>query len=224
MADMMMHRNMSGMTTAMDHSGMHHGPTTMDHSNMDHGSMDHGSMDHGSMDHSGMDHSSMNMSGGGGHDMMMMNMYFTTVWHNSYVLFKEWELKEVWQLALACVVIGIVAALYEGLKVLREHLLIKLAPQTVQITSNGYGGGADGSKDDIVSATGSNVSVRMCSGIHFLQTFLHMIQVTVSYLLMLVVMTYNVWLCISVVLGAGLGYLLFGWKKAVIVDSNEHCH
>jgi len=224
MADMMMHGNMSGMTTTMDHSGMHHGPTTMDHSSMDHGSMDHGSMDHGSMDHSGMDHSGMNMSGSGGHDMMMMNMYFTTVWHNSYVLFKEWELKEVWQLALACVVIGIVAALYEGLKVLREHLLIKLAPQTVQITSNGYGGGADGSKDDIVSATGSNVSVRMCSGIHFLQTFLHMIQVTVSYLLMLVVMTYNVWLCISVVLGAGLGYLLFGWKKAVIVDSNEHCH
>merc|ERR1719494_507856 len=100
------------------------------------------------MDHSGMDHSGMNMNGSGGHDMMMMNMYFTTVWQGSYVLFKEWELKEVWQLALACVAIGIVAALYEGLKVLREHLLIKLAPQTVQIASNGYGGGD--SKDEIV--------------------------------------------------------------------------
>jgi copper transporter 1 len=59
---------------------------------------------------------------------------------------------------------------------------------------------------------------------HAVQVLLHMVQVTVSYMLMLVFMTYNIWLCLSVVLGAGLGYLLFGRLRANISDPNEHCH
>ena len=45
-------------------------------------------------------------------------MYFNTD-TGVYLLFKEWQLNETWQLALACVLLGIFAALYEGLKVLR---------------------------------------------------------------------------------------------------------
>lgn len=65
---------------------------------------------------------------------------------------------------------------------------------------------------------------RMLSPAHFLQTFLHIIQVAVSYVLMLVFMTYNAYLCIAVALGAGMGYFLFSWRKAVVVDITEHCH
>lgn len=64
----------------------------------------------------------------------------------------------------------------------------------------------------------------MLSKMHFLQTFLHMVQMVISYFLMLIFMTYNTWLCIAVVLGAGVGYFLFGWKKSVVVDVTEHCH
>lgn len=59
---------------------------------------------------------------------------------------------------------------------------------------------------------------------HLLQTLLHVLQVTLSFLLMLIFMTYNVWLCLMVVLGAAVGYFLFCWKKSVIVDVTEHCH
>ncbi len=59
---------------------------------------------------------------------------------------------------------------------------------------------------------------------HIVQTLLHILQVIVSYCLMLVFMTYNVWLCLAVALGAGVGYFVFGWKRAVVVDINEHCH
>jgi len=59
---------------------------------------------------------------------------------------------------------------------------------------------------------------------HMIQVMLHMIQVTLSYLLMLVFMTYNVWLCLSVVVGAGLGYAIFGRLKSTVIDSNEHCN
>lgn len=65
---------------------------------------------------------------------------------------------------------------------------------------------------------------RMLSLAHLLQTILHIIQVVISYFLMLVFMTYNGYLCIAVALGAGVGYFLFSWKKAVVVDITEHCH
>lgn len=45
---------------------------------------------------------------------------------------------------------------------------------------------------------------------HILQTLLHLIQVFVSYALMLIVMTYNVYLVLAVVLGATCGYFFFG--------------
>lgn len=65
---------------------------------------------------------------------------------------------------------------------------------------------------------------KMTSMMHIYQTFLHLVQVTLSFLLMLIFMTYNVWLCLGVVVGAAIGYFLFGWKKSVIVDITEHCH
>ncbi|KAG8231636.1 hypothetical protein J437_LFUL011477 [Ladona fulva] len=64
----------------------------------------------------------------------------------------------------------------------------------------------------------------MLSWAHALQTCLHIIQVIISYFLMLIFMTYNVWLCLAVLVGAATGYFLFGWKKSVVVDVTEHCH
>ena len=65
---------------------------------------------------------------------------------------------------------------------------------------------------------------RMLSLTHFIQTCLHILQVVISYFLMLIFMTYNVYLCLAVALGAGTGYFLFSWRRAVVVDINEHCH
>ena len=59
---------------------------------------------------------------------------------------------------------------------------------------------------------------------HFFQSILHLIQVTLSFLLMLIFMTYNTWLCLAVVFGAATGYFLFGWKKAISISITEHCH
>ena len=65
---------------------------------------------------------------------------------------------------------------------------------------------------------------RLLSGSHFIQTLLHIIQMTMSYLLMLVAMTYNSYLFLAVVLGAGMGHFLFGWCRSTVIDYNEHCH
>uniref|UniRef100_A0A1Q3FWM0 Copper transport protein n=1 Tax=Culex tarsalis TaxID=7177 RepID=A0A1Q3FWM0_CULTA len=96
-------------------------------------------------------------------------------------------------------------------------------------TSDGMGGGGEGLDDGsrVVHMVGEVIHKQpptMLSVMHLFQTFLHIVQVTLTFLLMLIFMTYNTWLCLAVVLGAALGYFLFGWKKSVIVDVTEHCH
>ena len=65
---------------------------------------------------------------------------------------------------------------------------------------------------------------RMLSCGHLVSTGLHFIQMTLAYFLMLIVMTYNTWLCLAVVFGASLGYFLVGWKKTSVIDVSDHCH
>ncbi|KAA0719885.1 putative low affinity copper uptake protein 2 [Triplophysa tibetana] len=43
---------------------------------------------------------------------------------------------------------------------------------------------------------------------HSLQTAVHMLQVTLGYMLMLCVMSYNIWIFLGVIIGSVLGYFL----------------
>ncbi len=67
-------------------------------------------------------------------------------------------------------------------------------------------------------------SARLLSSQHLIQTVLHILQMGISYLLMLIAMTFNIYLFLAIILGAGLGHLLFGWRRSSIIDYNEHCH
>ncbi|KAK7485335.1 hypothetical protein BaRGS_00023434 [Batillaria attramentaria] len=48
---------------------------------------------------------------------------------------------------------------------------------------------------------------------HLLQTALYVVQFLGGYILMLAVMSYNVWLLVGGVAGLGLGYFFFGWME-----------
>uniref|UniRef100_A0A3Q3G807 Copper transport protein n=1 Tax=Labrus bergylta TaxID=56723 RepID=A0A3Q3G807_9LABR len=150
---------------------------------------------------SGHDHG----GGGGegeheGHGGMVMTFYFG--YNNVELLFTGLLINSPGEMVGACIGVFLLAVLYEGLKMGRETLL-----RRSQSTS-----------------THKTVGQRMLSPAHFLQTLLHIVQVVVSYFLMLVFMTYNAYLCIAVAAGAGMGYFLFSWRKAVVVDITEHCH
>jgi len=127
------------------------------------------------------------------------------------------------------------AMLYEGLKVLREYLLQRTLihePSHYRLDSNGLRVplANNGTGNETPDGSTANDTVRTFlrphpfSLSHTFQTCLHMLQVFISYLLMLIFMTYNVWLALAVILGAGAGYFVFGWRKKTIVDINEHCH
>lgn len=207
-----MDMNSTGMTGMTHDHHMHHNSTGMDMgTGHDHGS---GGMGHDMGDDMGHGmHMSMNGSDECGNGMAM----FFHTGNCEYILFEGVQTKSVAGMVGACIVIFCLAVLYEGLKVLREYLL-----KRALVSGSKYQEVTIGTKGLSDPQVKSRLS--MISGSHLTQTLLHVIQVFVSYCLMLVFMTYNVWLCIAVLLGAGAGYFFFGWKRAVVVDINEHCH
>ncbi|XP_029166814.1 high affinity copper uptake protein 1 isoform X2 [Nylanderia fulva] len=201
----------------MDHGSMNHGG--MDHGGMKHESMDHGSMGHGSMSHGSMNHDVGASTSDACSNMGMHGMSMT--FHTGYcesVLFENWKVTSIGSLVGSMIGIIIMAALYEGLKYYREYLFWKtynaLQYRSVTVPS----------EKNVVAEDNRVVQPTMLSWMHLFQTFLHIVQIVLSYFLMLIFMTYNVWLCCAVVIGAAIGYFLFGWKKSVIVDVTEHCH
>lgn len=44
-----------------------------------------------------------------------------------------------------------------------------------------------------------------------------------SYTLMLAFMTFNFYICLSIILGAGIGYFMFYWRKITVVHVTD-CH
>lgn len=211
-----------------DHSHhMHHNH----HSEMDVASSTEMPMDHDHSMHSGhnMMENTVDNSMHAGHSMhSMMSMAF----HggcNETILFEQWTTSSCGGLFGSMIAIFTLAVLYEGLKFYREHLFWKVYNnlQYRAVTENKNGTNGETSDSRVVHMVGEvmhRTPPTMFSLNHLLQSFLHLIQVTLSLMLMLIFMTYNSWLCLSVVFGAMIGYLLFGWKKSLVVDITEHCH
>ncbi|KAG7498389.1 high affinity copper uptake protein 1 [Solea senegalensis] len=186
----------------MEHNHDHHMDHTMATPTTGH---DHG----GGGNHGG--------HGGSGGHMMMMSFYFG--YKNVELLFSGLLINTPGEMAGACIGVFLLAILYEGLKIGREVLLRR---SQVNVRYNSMP--LPGSDGTVLMETHKTVGQRLLSPSHFLQTLLHIIQVVVSYFLMLVFMTYNGYLCIAVAAGAGMGYFLFSWRRAVVVDITEHCH
>lgn len=157
--------------------------------------------------------------GGGSSGMHMMRMTFYFGYENVELLFTGLVINTAGEMAGAFVAVFLLAILYEGLKIAREGLLRR---SQVSIRYNSMP--VPGPNGTTLMETHKTVGQQMISLPHLFQTFLHVIQVVVSYFLMLIFMTYNAYLCIAVAAGAGTGYFLFSWKKAVVVDITEHCH
>eukprot|EP00064_Thunnus_orientalis_P024692 superscaffoldBa00011005_g24996 len=180
----------------------------------------------------------------GGHGGMAMTFYFG--YNNVELLFTGLLINSPGEMVGACIGVFLLAILYEGLKIGREALLRRSqvnvrynsmplpgADGTVLMETHKTVGlmtdsqGLEGAEPPVgvkSRLSGLSIRQRMLSPAHFMQTLLHIFQVVVSYFLMLVFMTYNGYLCIAVAAGAGMGYFLFSWRKAVVVDITEHCH
>ncbi|XP_046817475.1 high affinity copper uptake protein 1-like isoform X2 [Vespa crabro] len=109
------------------------------------------------------------------------------------ILFKGWRTTDWIGMGGSMIGIILLTMIYEGLKSYRDHLFNYTA---------------------LVNKNIKKTRIQMIfSMVHLVQVILHVCQMIIGYFLMLIFMTFNVWLCIAVVIGTALGYWLFSWKK-----------
>ncbi|KAI6236149.1 Copper transport protein [Aphelenchoides besseyi] len=136
----------------------------------------------------GMDSSTMHMMHNGTMKMHKMWMWFHTALEDT-VLFEFWTVNSTSAMVASCAIVFCVAFLLEAIKYWR--LLVE--KRTVDFHSLPY-------------------KSKLFSLAHLMQTLLFGLQVGVGYLLMLVFMTFSIWLGLSVAAGSAFGFYLFGAK------------
>ncbi|XP_043219888.1 high affinity copper uptake protein 1-like isoform X1 [Amphibalanus amphitrite] len=159
---------------------------------------------------------------------MMMQMTFFG--GNTFKLwFKSFGIHDAGTLTAACLGVGVMAALYEGLKVFRSlsRWFSTLSPDSAARPL--LGGRRSQFYDTFQSLilVDKIASSRLSSPGHWIQVFLHIVQVTCGYFLMLATMTYSSWIMMAVCAGAGVGYAIFApmvSKRALLgAGSTDHC-
>jgi len=151
--------------------------------------------------------------------------------HCERILWKGWVASTMTEFVFSCLAFFLLSIIYEGLKFVREYLYrttIKKEKEKLGIDCQSRNNGqiaGDGVSSSLALADIPEKSLKekIFNYSHAIQTTLNLIQVTISYLLMLVFMNFNYWLCLAVILGLTLGYFLFGWIKQQAYE-NECCH
>ncbi|KAJ7339561.1 hypothetical protein OS493_005962 [Desmophyllum pertusum] len=109
------------------------------------------------------------------------------------ILFENWKVSSVGGLVGSCVAIIVIAVFFESLKSFKvnHHKPCKKNSESTPL----------------IRRPSQNQN-RFKMSNHLKKTFLYMVQFLVGYFLMLVAMTYNVWLFLAVIIGCGIGYFL----------------
>ncbi|OQV15965.1 hypothetical protein BV898_09886 [Hypsibius exemplaris] len=154
--------------------------------------------------------------GGGGGHMMSMAFHGGT---DETVLFEGWKIETEGHMIWSCFGVFCFGLLFELIKSFRGFVLRKenfrnrrsrpSRPDILVLQQQQQQQEEDGKVR--VATLNSRLIDKIVNRSHITQTLLNVLQFLVGYSLMLIFMTYNVWLCLAVTLGVGCGYFLFGW-------------
>ncbi|KAL1923800.1 uncharacterized protein VTP21DRAFT_8780 [Calcarisporiella thermophila] len=147
-----------------------------------------------------MDHSHMHHMG---HDMdpsMMcsMKMIFNYDLEGVCVVFSWWRINGAFDMVLSCLAVAALAVGYEWLKMLSSRY-----DQQVTKSKKGY-----------VDSESSSSRRHSTKRQQLWRSIWYALLVGYSFMLMLVFMTFNAYLMISMVVGTGIGFYLFGGESA----------
>ncbi|CEI39135.1 hypothetical protein FVEN_g10732 [Fusarium venenatum] len=160
-------------------------------------------MDHSHMDHSGMDHGDMDHGHGGGmKDMCSMNMLFTWDTNNLCIVFRQWHVRSTTSLLFSLIAVILLAIGYEALRSVSRRYEQALDNRVRSAPRQSHG--------------------QADQRAHLIKAVLYALQNFYAFMLMLVFMTYNGWVMISVSLGAFLGYLFFGQRTSATKENACH--
>ncbi|KAL5500463.1 hypothetical protein EMCRGX_G012028 [Ephydatia muelleri] len=171
-----------------------------------------------------MDNSTMNMN---------MEMQMSFFFGNFKLLFDTWNVNDGGALFGAMVAMFFLTIALEALRAFREWLHGWTLEKYVKV--KGCGGDTPEKQPERKDSAANilvvvkNRDLAMPVLLHVIQSILYTIQVGVTYLLMLAVMSYNGAIFIAVCIGAGFGYLSFGWVSLYIGEKSKreqagYCH
>ncbi|XP_050415577.2 high affinity copper uptake protein 1 [Patella vulgata] len=144
------------------------------------------------------------------HSMPMMPMYFVTKTKLQNFIFENLNITDIKGLVAVCFVVFTVTFLFEALKLLQIYFQLRVRQDPLS-----YAKTDTTVTDRSILLTPLLIPVdiqqirKQRLKYHFYGCLSHMINLAVAYFIMLAFMTYNVWLGISVVSGATLGYYVF---------------
>ncbi|XP_045625767.1 protein SLC31A2 isoform X4 [Procambarus clarkii] len=139
---------------------------------------------------------------------MHMSYYFSSTVCD--FLFKGVNIITTWGMVSLCLGLLSLSVLAEGFKVARSQLLKVAASR--KTGCNKYEIPERSPllmSESFLGRRNQKFLYKRRVKFHILQSFLHVVHLTIGYILMLVVMTYNAYFTIAVVSGAGLGYFFF---------------
>lgn len=122
------------------------------------------------------------------------------------ILFREWIADVVGAFIASSFGLFFIAVLYEGIRYFREYLSRNETMENRMRTKDGLP-----PKTNVQYMFGRN---------HIAQSLLHGVQIAIGYWLMLILMQFNFWLILSILLGAVVGYYFFAWMRQI---KFEHC-
>jgi len=161
----------------------------------------------------------------GDHNNMQMWFHFGM---NETLLFRFWKTAEghPTAFALSLAFVFFLAFFYEVLKFGREKLhhwgnTRKKTEHLPTINKSTDSPSIINAQDD---SRPPSIMKEILDVHHVLQTFTYVAQLLLSYCLMLVFMSFNVWFCSAIIVGAALGHLFFGWYKSGTVNSKSSTH
>lgn len=148
----------------------------------------------------------------------MMSMVFY-VSSRVTLLFDFWDVNGPVGMLLSAVVVMLLTVFYELFKVWRVWLETRteLAQPTLKYTSppavrSDSSSVLESSQSELSLTPGGPhlpaMNIRNNWVLHVSQTFLHVVQVSLGYMLMLCVMSYNAWIFLAVIVGSALGYFI----------------
>ncbi|XP_071802804.1 high affinity copper uptake protein 1-like [Asterias amurensis] len=131
------------------------------------------------------------------------------------ILFEGWHVTTTAGLIGSCAIVLIIGFVFEVLKTFRA---LHLRNAAVNVRHREIA--KENEKSQILEKHAEG-EIAILSLPHVIQTLLQVLLTGIGYILMLIVMTYNMWLVISVLIGVGLGYFASAWKRHIAVDTQE---
>ncbi|RHZ48852.1 hypothetical protein Glove_541g31 [Diversispora epigaea] len=141
--------------------------------------------------------------GHGGNSTCNSHMLWNWETKNVCIVFSWWSANSVPSLIFSCLIVLLLAVSFEVLRNLSRKYDLKIYSAAHRELEGG-----DSSNSSTVN--NNNRFVRVTYIQQFIRSVIYSIQVFLSFFLMLIFMTFNGFLIISLVIGAGLGYFFFG--------------